>query len=179
MILIFVTLLIVFAAIWIGFHIAKSITVPIEKLAQATKEVSKGNLSVRVEDPVSDELGILIDSFNQMIADLEDGPGEHRPEDGRAGSPQAVHRDDPEHRSRPASSPSTPDGRIAAVNPAARDMLALPEANVVGRHGGRGPRRPALPRPPLGHRGGDADPPPAGRQGDPAPPRTASRRPWP
>ncbi|MBC8359652.1 MAG: HAMP domain-containing protein, partial [Candidatus Aminicenantes bacterium] len=70
--LIFVTILIIFAASWIGFHLAKAITVPIEKLAQATKEVSKGNLNVRVEDPASDELGILIDSFNQMISDLKE-----------------------------------------------------------------------------------------------------------
>jgi len=68
----FITLLIVFAASWIGFHLAKSITVPIEKLAHATREVSRGNLNVRVEDPASDELGLLIESFNQMISDLQD-----------------------------------------------------------------------------------------------------------
>lgn len=66
-----VTLLIIFAASWIGMYLAKGITVPIEKLAQATKEVSKGNLDVHVEDPASDELGLLINSFNQMIADLK------------------------------------------------------------------------------------------------------------
>ena len=72
LLLAFVTLLIIFAASWIGIHLAKGITVPIEKMAQATKEVSKGNLSVKVEDTASDELGILIDSFNQMIADLRE-----------------------------------------------------------------------------------------------------------
>lgn len=71
MTLIFITLLIIFAASWIGFHIAKGITVPIEKLAHATREVSKGNLDVQVEDPASDELGMLISSFNQMISDLK------------------------------------------------------------------------------------------------------------
>jgi len=70
--LIFVTLLIIFTASWIGFRLAKSIIAPIEKLAQATKEVSKGNLTVRVEDPASDELGMLIESFNQMISDLQE-----------------------------------------------------------------------------------------------------------
>lgn len=71
--LIFITLLIIFTATWIGFHLAKSITVPIEKLAQATKDVSRGNLDVKVEDPASDELGGLIESFNQMIQDLKNG----------------------------------------------------------------------------------------------------------
>ncbi len=69
--LVFITVLIVFAASWIGIHLARGITVPIEKMAQATREVSKGNLDVHVEDPASDELGILIESFNQMIADLK------------------------------------------------------------------------------------------------------------
>jgi two-component system nitrogen regulation sensor histidine kinase NtrY len=69
----FITLLIIFAASWIGFHLARAITVPIEKLAQATKDVSKGNLDVKVDDPASGELGILIDSFNQMISDLKEG----------------------------------------------------------------------------------------------------------
>ncbi len=46
---------------------------PIEKLAQATREVSRGNLDVKVEDPASDEIGTLIDSFNQMIFDLKAG----------------------------------------------------------------------------------------------------------
>ncbi|MCP2605884.1 ATP-binding protein, partial [Candidatus Aminicenantes bacterium AC-335-O07] len=72
LIFLFVTLLIIFAASWIGFHLAKSITNPIEKLAQATREVSKGNLDVRVEDPASDEIGILIESFNQMVSDLKE-----------------------------------------------------------------------------------------------------------
>lgn len=131
MVLIFVTILIVFAAVWIGFHIAKSITVPVEKLAQATKEVSKGNLSVRVEDPASDELGMLIDSFNQMIADLKTGR-------------ESIEQKTAEQEARKQyietilNSVSTgvlaieADGRIAAVNPAARTILALPEANVVG-----------------------------------------------
>jgi two-component system nitrogen regulation sensor histidine kinase NtrY len=70
--LIFVTLLIIFTASWIGFRLAKGIIAPIEKLVQATKEVSKGNLTVRVEDPASDELGMLIESFNQMISDLQE-----------------------------------------------------------------------------------------------------------
>jgi two-component system nitrogen regulation sensor histidine kinase NtrY len=72
LIFLFVTLLIIFTASWIGFHLAKSITNPIEKLAQATREVSKGNLDIKVEDPASDEIGILIESFNQMISDLKE-----------------------------------------------------------------------------------------------------------
>ena len=44
-----VTLLILFAAIWFGFYLARGITVPIEKLAEATRAVSEGDLEHRVD----------------------------------------------------------------------------------------------------------------------------------
>jgi len=132
MALIFVTLIIVFAATWIGFHLAKSITVPIEKLAQATKEVSKGNLSVKVEDPASDEIGILIDSFNQMISDLKE-------------SQRNIAQKTAEQEARKQYIETIlnaintgvialdAQGSITTINPSAREMLALPETNIAGR----------------------------------------------
>jgi two-component system nitrogen regulation sensor histidine kinase NtrY len=132
MVLVFVTLLIIFAAVWIGFHIARSITVPVEKLAQATKAVSRGDLSVRVEDPVSDELGMLIESFNQMIADLKTGR-------------ESLEQKTAEQEARKQyietilNSVNTgvlaldAESVIGAVNPAARTLLGLPSENVVGR----------------------------------------------
>jgi two-component system nitrogen regulation sensor histidine kinase NtrY len=131
--LIFVTLIIVFAATWIGFHIAKSITVPIEKLAEATKEVSKGNLSVKVEDPASDEIGMLIESFNQMTADLKTGQ-------------ESIAQKTAEVEARKQSIETILNaittgvialdarGTITAINPSARDMLALTEKNIAGQH---------------------------------------------
>jgi two-component system, NtrC family, nitrogen regulation sensor histidine kinase NtrY len=133
MTLVFVTMLIVFAATWIGFHIARSITVPIEKLAQATKEVSKGNLTVRVEDPASDEIGTLIDSFNQMIFDLKEGQ-------------QNIAQKTAEQEARKQYIETIlntintgvialdAQGAITTINPAAHDMLALPDKSVEGRH---------------------------------------------
>jgi two-component system nitrogen regulation sensor histidine kinase NtrY len=133
MILIFVTMLIVFAATWIGFHIAKSITVPIEKLVQATKEVSKGNLSVKVEDPASDEIGTLIESFNQMISDLKT-------------SQENIAQKTAEQEARKQYIETIlnaintgvialdAQGSITTINPSARDMLAISGKNVTGRH---------------------------------------------
>jgi two-component system nitrogen regulation sensor histidine kinase NtrY len=130
--LIFITLLIIFAASWIGFHLAKGITVPIEKLAHATKEVSKGNLDVRVEDPASDELGILIDSFNQMIFDLKD-------------SQHNIAQKTSELEARKQYIETVLDnittgvitlnaeGIITTINPSARAMLNLEEKNLVGK----------------------------------------------
>ena len=43
MTLLLVTLLVIFCATWMGFYLAKGITVPIQKLAEGTREVAQGN----------------------------------------------------------------------------------------------------------------------------------------
>ncbi len=65
------TLLIVFGAMWFGFRLAKELTAPIQALAEGTERIAKGDLAVRLEDTSSDELGVLVRSFNRMAADLE------------------------------------------------------------------------------------------------------------
>lgn len=67
------TLLIIFLALWISLRIAKSITVPIQFLAEATKTVAQGSLDFRIPMKRDDEIGLLIDSFNKMLDDLRDG----------------------------------------------------------------------------------------------------------
>lgn len=69
-ILLIVTLLIVFAAIWFGFYIAKGITEPIDKLAAATRRVAGGDLGFVLEKRSDDEMGLLVDSFNTMTTNL-------------------------------------------------------------------------------------------------------------
>lgn len=68
--LLIVTLLIVFAAIWFGFYIAKGITEPIDKLAAATRRVAGGDLGFVLEKKTDDEMGLLVDSFNTMTTNL-------------------------------------------------------------------------------------------------------------
>jgi two-component system nitrogen regulation sensor histidine kinase NtrY len=68
--LLIVTLLIVFAAIWFGFYIAKGITGPIDKLATATRRVAEGDLGFVLEKKADDEMGLLVDSFNTMTTNL-------------------------------------------------------------------------------------------------------------
>ncbi len=64
------TLIIIFSAIWIGFQIARGITVPFQKLAEGTRAVAAGDLDYKVEVKADDEIMILVDSFNQMTAYL-------------------------------------------------------------------------------------------------------------
>ncbi len=68
----FITLIIVFSGLWISLKISQGITEPIQTLAMATKKVAAGDLNVSVETKTDDEVGILINSFNQMVKELRD-----------------------------------------------------------------------------------------------------------
>ena len=68
--LLIITLLIVFGAIWFGFYISRGLTGPINKLAEATRKVADGELNFVLEKESDDEMGLLIDSFNKMTADV-------------------------------------------------------------------------------------------------------------
>lgn len=67
-----VTFLLLFVATWTAIHLAKGITIPIEALAEATRRVSMGDLTQTVNVPAQDELAILVQSFNQMTAQLSE-----------------------------------------------------------------------------------------------------------
>jgi two-component system nitrogen regulation sensor histidine kinase NtrY len=66
-----VALLVVFCAVWFGFYLAKTITIPIMELAEGTRRVAEGDLIVSIGAVVADdEIGSLVDSFNKMTRDL-------------------------------------------------------------------------------------------------------------
>lgn len=69
-ILLMISALIIFSSAWYALQIAKTVTVPIEELINATKEVARGNLEVSLETRAKDELGMLIRHFNKMIREL-------------------------------------------------------------------------------------------------------------
>ncbi len=66
------TLVLVFAVTWFAVYLSKQVTLPIQALAEGTREVSGGNFSHRVDAPANDELGELVQSFNQMTRQLGD-----------------------------------------------------------------------------------------------------------
>ncbi|GBF49050.1 two component response regulator sensor histidine kinase subunit [Leptospira ryugenii] len=57
-------------SILFSFIFARKISRPIINLANATKKVSLGESDVKIEMREEGEMGILIDSFNQMVSDL-------------------------------------------------------------------------------------------------------------
>jgi two-component system nitrogen regulation sensor histidine kinase NtrY len=69
-----VALLVIFCAVWFGFYLAKTITIPIMDLADGTRRVAEGDLTVTIDsNAADDEIGSLVDAFNKMTRDLRSG----------------------------------------------------------------------------------------------------------
>ncbi|MFO8086079.1 MAG: ATP-binding protein [Desulfobacterales bacterium] len=68
-----VALLVVFCAIWFGLYLAKTISIPIMELSEATVSVAEGNLDVKIDVVADDEIGSLVNAFNHMTEDLRTG----------------------------------------------------------------------------------------------------------
>jgi putative nucleotidyltransferase with HDIG domain len=59
-----------FLIILVGVQLANRITSPLLQLVQASMKVSRGNLDVQVRTETNDEISILTESFNTMVASL-------------------------------------------------------------------------------------------------------------
>ncbi len=68
--LIIMSLVTLFAAVWFGFQLAKQLSVPLVQLGRATKKVADGDYSQLSIQSGSDEINSLIGHFNQMIRQL-------------------------------------------------------------------------------------------------------------
>jgi two-component system nitrogen regulation sensor histidine kinase NtrY len=63
--------MVLFASTWLALFLSRLVTRPVVALAEATQEISRGNLNYRVEVQAADELGDLVRSFNAMAGELE------------------------------------------------------------------------------------------------------------
>lgn len=72
LILLMFTVLLLSAVMWVALFLAKQVTVPIQALAEGTREVSSGNFDYQVPEQAQDELGVLVRSFNAMTTQLRD-----------------------------------------------------------------------------------------------------------
>jgi two-component system nitrogen regulation sensor histidine kinase NtrY len=133
------TLVIVFSVTWFGLYLAKGITVPIQRLAEGTREVAAGNLDYRVTAEADDEVGILVTSFNKMTEDLASSK---RQLERAYTDLQAKHAELTERRrytetvlEAVATGVVSADdaGLVTTVNRAAAEMLGLDPTASVGR----------------------------------------------
>ncbi|WP_028950467.1 sensor histidine kinase [Sulfurihydrogenibium subterraneum] len=67
LILLTITISVIFAAFWLSRFIITNITKPVEALVDASKRLSEGDLSIKINLKAQDEFGILIEEFNKMV----------------------------------------------------------------------------------------------------------------
>jgi nitrogen fixation/metabolism regulation signal transduction histidine kinase len=125
------TLAILFASLWTGLTLARRITGPIAALAESTRRLHSGDLSARVDAPATDELGVLVGSFNRMAAGLQETRDAlvHSNEELQSSNLRV----DLERRLLATVLESVTtgvlafdsDGRVLVCNPAARSLLSL------------------------------------------------------
>ncbi|MBM4250697.1 MAG: HAMP domain-containing protein [Deltaproteobacteria bacterium] len=136
--LIVMTLLVLFSAVWLGFYVARGITDPIRALAEGTREVALGNYGVALAARTEDETGQLVRSFNLMTHDLQ----RHRSL-AEVARKQLVRSNDELDRRRKymeviLKSITTGviafdnNGCITAVNDAAEQILGLNASKLIG-----------------------------------------------
>jgi PAS domain S-box-containing protein len=134
------TLLLLFASIWTAIHLARGIATPIRALAEASKEVARGNLEHRVTTIADDELALLADSFNQMTAQLQENRRRIEAGAGELREKNLALEERRNYIETVLESLSTgvvsldESGRITTINTAATTMLRLvemPESNCL------------------------------------------------
>ena len=134
-----ITLLIILAAIWFGFRLAKELSAPVQALALGTQRIAEGDLAFRLQDDSKDELGMLVQSFNHMVRDLESS---------RAKLTRANVRLEDQNRELETRGQYMeavldnitsgvvsigPDGRVTTVNKAAEAILNFDSRQILGK----------------------------------------------
>ena len=64
------SLIVLFAAVWLAFRISRELTQPILALAKGTQHIAQGDWDFQVIDKGQDELGQLVHSFNAMTNEM-------------------------------------------------------------------------------------------------------------
>ena len=124
--LVLIGLVVVTLASWFGIFLSRGITGPIKLLARGTQAIAAGDLNFRIPAVGDDEIGHLVDSFNQMTADL------------RASAAELERRRQyTETLLRNVSAGVVGldhDGVVTMINPCAERLLDLNAADVIGRN---------------------------------------------
>ncbi|RYZ58880.1 MAG: HAMP domain-containing protein [Proteobacteria bacterium] len=137
--LVLMAVIIIFSATWFGFYVARGIIAPIQRLADATREVALGNYGITLEVKTDDETGQLFRAFNSMTFDLQ----EHEQKVQRFTAELERTNEELDRRRKYmeiilkniAAGVLAVDSedRITSVNPAAEKLLGLDQNLSLGR----------------------------------------------
>jgi len=124
--LVLIGLVVVTLASWFGIFLSRGITGPIKLLARGTQAIAAGDLNFKIPAVGDDEIGHLVDSFNQMTTDLRSSAAELE-----------RRRQYTETLLRNVSAGVVGldhDGVVTTINPCAERLLDLSGAAVIGRN---------------------------------------------
>jgi len=110
----------------------RGITVPIQDLAEATRRIARGDLEHRINVVADAEIGVLVDSFNQMTNDLQQSNGELQ----QANINLEERRKYMETVLRNVSAgviSLDKDGVITTINQAAEEMFEIKTEKIINR----------------------------------------------
>ncbi len=123
--LVLIGLAVVLLSSWFGIYLARGITGPIRLLAEGIQTITAGNLNFKIAEVGDDEIGQVVESFNQMTADLRAS---------RAEIEQRRRYTETLLRNVSAGVVGLDSARqIIAINPCAERMLNVSAENAVGR----------------------------------------------
>jgi two-component system nitrogen regulation sensor histidine kinase NtrY len=130
---IFITVLVIFSASWLGLYLARGISVPIEKVVAAAAEITKGNLDVRIDYRSKDEFNTLIKEFNRMVSDLKENRDKLNKRTIELRQRRSITETILKHITTGVIALNS-KGEIVEINPGAERMLSLSLDDAVRKH---------------------------------------------
>ncbi|MDA8092252.1 MAG: ATP-binding protein [Nitrospiraceae bacterium] len=129
----FIALTIMLTALFASLKLARGITGPISELAAATGEVARGNLDLKIPARGADEMGLLVESFNTMVAELKEGKqsleNAYLESDRRRLCMEGIL-----DNIRSGVISLSPEGFVLTINPRACEILGISAPEVIEKH---------------------------------------------
>ena len=132
LILSLVLLLTVLLAILAALNVARRMVTPISKLAQATREIAAGDLTYEIQAETRDELGFLVQSFNEMTEALTAASEEAETSREQLQS-QSAHLETVLASLTAGVLTLDDDQKVVTANNAAEEILAMPAGFFAGQ----------------------------------------------
>jgi nitrogen fixation/metabolism regulation signal transduction histidine kinase len=133
LVLTFVLLLSVLFALLVAFGVARRLTAPIGRLALATRAVSAGRYDTPLPVSGDDELGFLLNSFNQMQHELEQASA-HLSRSAKETEDQRAYLNAVLERLSAGVLGLDRDGILRTANRAADSILEISLSRYIGQH---------------------------------------------
>ncbi len=131
LILSMVLLLTLLTALWAAFYSARRMVAPLRGLAEGTRAVAEGDLEIQVPPTGKDEIGFLLQSFNDMTRRLKRARDETRASQ-REVEAQRAYLEAVLARLSTGVITLDPDGRVFTCNTAGEVILELPRQALAG-----------------------------------------------